>query len=166
MPFFCSSRRQRQSLGVDRSACAPIQKTFFGQPCEAGRTVPRAILKESCVANRIRPSNGSRTQVCALGPQTGFADVHPSSNRTFGQSPDASFSGVPEESRNTETASTRVFLDAEPGVLALPPYSVRNACIGSIRDALHAGTRQASPATASSVAATVAKILGSSGRVP
>ena len=71
-----------------------------------------------------------------------------------------------KESRKTETASTRVFFDAEPGVLALPPYSVRNACIGSIRDALHAGTRQASPATASSVAATVAKILGSSGRVP
>ncbi len=74
-------------------------------------------------------------------------------------------SSASQESRKTETASTRVFRDAEPSVLALP-HSVRNACIGSIRDALHAGTRQASPATASSVAATVAKILGSSGRVP
>ena len=46
------------------------------------------------------------------------------------------------------------------------PYSVRKACIGSIRDALQAGTRQASAATSSSVAATAAKIAGSSGRVP
>ena len=46
------------------------------------------------------------------------------------------------------------------------PYSVRKACIGSIRDALQAGTRQASAATRSSVAATAAKIAGSSGRVP
>ena len=45
-------------------------------------------------------------------------------------------------------------------------YSVRNACIGSMRDALHAGIRQASAATTSSVAATAAKIAGSSGRVP
>ena len=57
--------------------------------------------------------------------------------------------------------------------LRLPPtyggtsaYSVRNACIGSIRDALQAGTKQASAATTSSVAATAAKIAGSSGRVP
>jgi len=42
-------------------------------------------------------------------------------------------------------------------------YSVRNACMGSIRDALHAGTRQASAATISSVAATAAKIAGSNG---
>src|SRR5260370_28208235 len=75
-------------------------------------------------------------------------------------------SSASQESRKTETASTRGILGAEPGVLALPPYSVRNACIGSIRDALQAGTRQASPATASSVAATLAKILGSTGRVP
>jgi hypothetical protein len=47
-----------------------------------------------------------------------------------------------------------------------PFYSVRNACMGSIRDALHAGTTQATAATASSVAATAAKIAGSSGRVP
>ena len=45
-------------------------------------------------------------------------------------------------------------------------HSLRNACIGSIRDALHAGTRQASTATTSRVAATAAKIAGSSGRVP
>src|SRR6266851_1291316 len=45
-------------------------------------------------------------------------------------------------------------------------YSVRNACIGSIRDALHAGTRQARAATTSMEAATDAKIAGSSGRVP
>jgi hypothetical protein len=45
-------------------------------------------------------------------------------------------------------------------------YSVRNASIGSILDALHAGTRQASVATPSSVAATLTKIVGSSGRVP
>ncbi len=46
------------------------------------------------------------------------------------------------------------------------PHSVRNACIGSMRDALHAGTRQASVATASNVAATAAKIAGSRGWVP
>src|SRR6266550_482891 len=45
-------------------------------------------------------------------------------------------------------------------------YSIRNACIGSIRDALHAGTRQARAATTSMDAATDAKIAGSSGRVP
>lgn len=45
-------------------------------------------------------------------------------------------------------------------------YSVRNARIGSIRDALHAGTRQARAATNSSVAATAAKIAGSNGWVP
>lgn len=57
--------------------------------------------------------------------------------------------------------------------LRLPPtyggtsaYSARNACIGSIRDALHAGTKQASAATTSSVAATAAKITGSRGWVP
>jgi hypothetical protein len=54
-------------------------------------------------------------------------------------------------------------LPADDGTWA---YSVRNACIGSIRDALHAGTKQASAATTSSVAATAAKIAGSSGRVP
>jgi len=54
-------------------------------------------------------------------------------------------------------------LPADDGTSA---YSVRNACIGSIRDALHAGTKQASAATTSSVAATAAKIAGSSGRVP
>lgn len=45
-------------------------------------------------------------------------------------------------------------------------YSVRNACIGSIRDALHAGIRQARAATNSSAAATAAKIAGSKGRLP
>jgi len=45
-------------------------------------------------------------------------------------------------------------------------YSIRNACIGSIRDALHAGTRQARVATTNMDAATDAKIAGSSGRVP
>jgi hypothetical protein len=52
------------------------------------------------------------------------------------------------------------------GSIAPRRYSVRNACIGSIRDALHAGNRQASADTTSSVAATVAKIVGSSDRVP
>src|SRR5579863_7679555 len=46
------------------------------------------------------------------------------------------------------------------------PYSVRKACMGSIRDALHAGTRQARAATANRVAATDAKTAGSSGLVP
>ena len=58
----------------------------------------------------------------------------------------------------------------EPGtgllVLPFPLHSVRNACMGSIRAALQAGTRQASAATASSVAVTAAKIAGSSARVP
>jgi len=45
-------------------------------------------------------------------------------------------------------------------------YSVRNACIGSIRDALHAGTRQAMAATTSMDAVPDAKIAGSSGWVP
>ncbi len=44
-------------------------------------------------------------------------------------------------------------------------YSVRRARIGSIRDALHAGIMQASVATASSVAATAARIAGSRGLV-
>ena len=51
-------------------------------------------------------------------------------------------------------------------VLRMLPHSVRNARIGSIRDALHAGTRHASTDTTSRVAATAAKIAGSSGRVP
>jgi hypothetical protein len=41
-------------------------------------------------------------------------------------------------------------------------YSLRNACIGSIRDAFHAGIMQASAATASSIVATAVKIAGSS----
>jgi hypothetical protein len=45
-------------------------------------------------------------------------------------------------------------------------YSVRSAFIGSIRDALHAGIKQASAATTSMDAVTDAKIAGSSGRVP
>jgi hypothetical protein len=44
-------------------------------------------------------------------------------------------------------------------------YSVRNACMGSRRDARQAGTVQASVATSSNIAATAAKTAGSSGWV-
>jgi hypothetical protein len=44
-------------------------------------------------------------------------------------------------------------------------YSVLKACIGSSRDARHAGSRQASPATTSSVPLTATKTAGSSARV-
>ena len=46
----------------------------------------------------------------------------------------------------------------------LRAYSVLRACIGSRRDARHAGTRQAIAATVSRVAATAAKTAGSNGR--
>jgi hypothetical protein len=46
------------------------------------------------------------------------------------------------------------------------PYSVRSAWIGSMRDALHAGIKQASTATAISIAAALANAAGSSGWVP
>jgi hypothetical protein len=45
------------------------------------------------------------------------------------------------------------------------PYSVLSACIGFIREARHAGTRHASAATSSNVAATAANTSGSSGCV-
>jgi integrase len=44
-------------------------------------------------------------------------------------------------------------------------YSTLNACIGSRRDARHAGTIHESAAAASSVAATAAKTSGSSGLI-
>ena len=44
-------------------------------------------------------------------------------------------------------------------------YSALSACIGSSRDARHAGTIHANAATASSVAATAAKTAGSSGLI-
>jgi hypothetical protein len=50
------------------------------------------------------------------------------------------------------------------GLLCL--HSVRNARMGSILDARHAGTKQARAAIPNSVAATAAKIAGSSARVP
>jgi len=48
---------------------------------------------------------------------------------------------------------------------AISAYSLLNACIGSRRDARHAGTVHAIAATASSVAATTAKTAGSSGLI-
>ena len=42
-------------------------------------------------------------------------------------------------------------------------YSVLKACIGSSREARHAGSRQANPATTSSVPLTATKTAGSSG---
>src|SRR5258708_37989296 len=45
-------------------------------------------------------------------------------------------------------------------------YSVRSACIGSNRDALHAGAKQARTATANSVAVTPERTTGSRGFVP
>jgi hypothetical protein len=44
-------------------------------------------------------------------------------------------------------------------------YSVLSACMGSTRDARHAGNRQATAATASSSPATAANTQGSSGCV-
>src|SRR6185312_5661962 len=41
-------------------------------------------------------------------------------------------------------------------IVLIIAYSVRNACMGSMRDALHAGTMQESAATPSNVAATAA----------
>ena len=46
------------------------------------------------------------------------------------------------------------------------PYSLRSACLGSIREALQAGTAQASAAMTSSVAMAATKTVGSNGRVP
>ena len=50
-------------------------------------------------------------------------------------------------------------------IAGISAYSALNACIGSRRDARHAGTVHANAATASSVAATAAKTAGSSGLI-
>jgi hypothetical protein len=78
------------------------------------------------------------------------------------------FSQPQKSSKKWGGHSPRVRYSSTPWNLSSrsPFHSVRNARIGSIRDALHAGTTHARAATASSVAATAAKIAGSSGRVP
>jgi hypothetical protein len=50
-------------------------------------------------------------------------------------------------------------------IAGISAYSALNACIGSRRDARHAGTIHANAAAASSVAATAAKTAGSSGLI-
>src|SRR5437667_12470931 len=72
----------------------------------------------------------------------------------------------PRLAHNLQNVQQRASEDGFWQIAFVLAYSVRNACIGSIRDALHAGTRQARAATTSMDAATDAKIAGSSGRVP
>ena len=50
-------------------------------------------------------------------------------------------------------------------IAVISAYSLLSACIGSRREARHAGTMQANAATANSTAATAAKTAGSSGLI-
>src|SRR5581483_6262298 len=68
------------------------------------------------------------------------------------------------------TSSSSPFHAATPPATSLPSptsanYSVLSACIGSSRDAFHAGTMHASIAIASSVTITTANTAGSNGCV-
>ena len=87
----------------------------------------------------------------------------PGNNTRFGVTSGRSVNH-PEQVNECVGEDALVYRAFSDGVTAA--YSVRNACIGSSREARHAGKTQAAPATNSSTRLTRPNTVGSSGRVP